>query len=182
MDSSYNYAAVGMDGDVYCGTSLENLALTEVVTDDGYFNIVFDEPGEYIVVVKGANGDAMGFASVADANVLNAVNDSDVHATCKLDGEGESISADLTLYNENAEKKTANVLLAVYDANGQMIDLQMETVEVDAGGSLDLSISTDKTDADGLTLMVLDDVFGILTECRKVKTAELEPVTAPANA
>ena len=182
MDSSYNYAAVGMDGDVYCGTSLENLALTEVVTDDGYFNIVFDEPGEYIVVVKGAYGDAMGFASVADANVLNAVNDSDVHATCKLDGEGESISADLTLYNENAEKKTANVLLAVYDANGQMIDLKMETVEVDAGGSLDLSLSTDKTDADGLTLMVLDDVFGILTECRKVKTAELEPVTAPANA
>ena len=65
MDSSYNYAQEGMPGDVYCGTGFDDLKKVSS-TKDGFFELSFDEPGDYIAVVKGEKGDAIGFISVVE--------------------------------------------------------------------------------------------------------------------
>ncbi len=64
MDQSYNYAAEGMPGELYVGTTFDNLQLVGETDDAGYFELTFDSLGEYIAVVKGAKGDAVGFISV----------------------------------------------------------------------------------------------------------------------
>jgi uncharacterized repeat protein (TIGR02543 family) len=66
MDSSYNYAPEGVSGSVYVGTGLDDLADTGITTEDGYFDISFDEAGEYIVVVKSTKGEAFGYVTVKD--------------------------------------------------------------------------------------------------------------------
>ena len=108
----------------------------------------------------------------AEQPILEAVPGSDVHGEYLLDSGDGSFDAGLTLYNESAEARTVNVLLATYDADGRMIDLQMETVEVAAGGSRDQTLSTEAAGADTFSLLVLDESFGILTESKKLSTAD----------
>ena len=69
MDASYNYTAEGINGDVYCGTSFDDLADTGIKAAEGYFDITFTAPGDYVVVVKSSVGDAAGFVKVEKASV-----------------------------------------------------------------------------------------------------------------
>lgn len=111
MDSSYNYAAETMPGDVYCGTSLDNLEKVGTA-DDGYFDISFDELGEYIVVVKGDNGDAMGYISVTTP-VTYRLTDSlaaDVEAVLVVEADGKYYAMNMT---EESAKNSAPSALEV---------------------------------------------------------------------
>ena len=69
MDNSYNYAPEGMPGDLYVGTNFDDLEQVGETDDGGYFDLTFDEIGEYVAVVKGAKGDAVGFISVTPPTV-----------------------------------------------------------------------------------------------------------------
>ncbi|MBP5166019.1 MAG: metallophosphoesterase [Oscillospiraceae bacterium] len=64
MDASYNYTAEGYDGDVYCGLDFDSLTDTGIDADEGYFDISFNAPGTYYIVVKGSVGEAAGIVVV----------------------------------------------------------------------------------------------------------------------
>ena len=64
MDASYNYTAEGYNGDVYCGTDFAALADTGIDAEEGYFDIAFNAPGTYYLVVKGSVGEAVGVVVV----------------------------------------------------------------------------------------------------------------------
>ena len=60
---SYSFWAEGMNGKVYCGTSLDALTDTGVTAVDGAFTLPFNEAGDYYVAVK-ADGAANAYAVV----------------------------------------------------------------------------------------------------------------------
>ncbi len=64
MDASYNYTAEGYNGDVYCGTDFASLTDTGIDAEEGYFDIAFNAPGTYYLVVKGSVGEALGVVVV----------------------------------------------------------------------------------------------------------------------
>ena len=65
MDASYNYTAEGFTGDVYCGAGFDDLTDTGIDALEGYFDISFPAPGSYVLVVKGAQGDAVSYVTVS---------------------------------------------------------------------------------------------------------------------
>ena len=91
MDSSYNYAAEGMPGDLYVGTSFDDLEQVGETDDSGYFNVTFDEIGEYIAVVKGSKGDAVGFISVTTPVTYRLTDtlEADVEAILVVETDGK---------------------------------------------------------------------------------------------
>ncbi len=118
MDNSYNYAAEGMPGIVYCGTSFDDLAVVGE-TDDGYFELTFDEVGEYIAVVKGTKGDAVGFISVTNPVTYRLTDtlEADVEAILVVEYDGKFYAMN---FPAEAGKYSAPVGLEV-TVNGELV-------------------------------------------------------------
>lgn len=67
--TTYGYNATPLNGDVYVGTTIDNLADTGINSVGGTFNITFDTAGTYYVAVKSVNA---GLA-ITTVNVSEAV-------------------------------------------------------------------------------------------------------------
>jgi hypothetical protein len=69
MNSDYTYTPKGYAGDVYVGTTIDNMTDTGIDADErGAFTISFDQPGRYYVMVKSNSssaGDGVAVVNVA---------------------------------------------------------------------------------------------------------------------
>lgn len=65
--TTYGYTAVGLEGDVFAGTALDNLVDTGINATNGIFDIAFNTEGTYYVAVKSENaGLAVNIVNVED--------------------------------------------------------------------------------------------------------------------
>ncbi|MBO4330501.1 MAG: metallophosphoesterase, partial [Oscillospiraceae bacterium] len=91
MDASYNYTAAGFSGDVYCAAAFDSVTDTGIDADEGYFDISFNAPGTYYLVVKGSVGEAAGIVTVTKPSCIVS------NQAVTLDGE----EVEIDHYNVN---------------------------------------------------------------------------------